>query len=235
MRTKIVYCAFAFGMLLLHGAASRASVTIDDFSTFQITSSGGSVEGPGILGSQRYAEAYSPTVNISSFVPGQLVAYNSDPVNWGTIFLSYDGGYQNANSYYYNGLGDADLTQGGINNIFRVAVTSAHNLGGTLTISVHNIGGFGSSLTVPLPTSAGNLDLPFADFQVDSLASHPVNFADAGFIQLTLGLYPGESYTIDSVITTVPEPGTISLIFMGGVAVFCWRGRNGVRSCFRRG
>ncbi len=119
-----------------------------------------------------------------------------------------------------------DLTQGGINDRFRINVTGATYGGGALSVTVRNINSFGSTIGVPLPSSPGVLDLRFADFQLGpSGVLHRVNFADVGYIQVRLGLYPGESYTFDSIVATVPEPSTAAVLLVAGATALCGRRR----------
>src|SRR5277367_1688862 len=118
---------------ILASAPCHAYVVIDSFQTTQ--TSAGIVSGPGMIGGVRQVQSYTPTANINSTLPNQLLATNPSSVNWGTLELQYDGNGFIPNGYNTDGLGDVDLTQGGVNNGFLIDVTSAHGTGGTISIS----------------------------------------------------------------------------------------------------
>jgi hypothetical protein len=230
--------AWPLAICLLLPTLTHADVTVDDFSTTQVISGlglsgSGYVSGPGILGTERDAEAYAPNIDINSTVPGQFLVSNAHPVNWGTVWLTYDGVDHNTSGSYLGGLGHVDLTQGGLNDRFRIPVTAATNRGGSLSITVRNINRYGSTISVPLPSSPEVLALPFASFQLRPGDLYPVNFADVGYIQVSLGLYPGESYSFDMVVATVPEPSMATLLLLAGSAALYGRGRAGTGHAFR--
>jgi hypothetical protein len=195
----------------------RGALVIDNFSTGQyvpglITGASGYVLGPGILGGERDTASYTPTVDINGSVPNHLRIFGAVPGYGGTTFLDYDGYNYSTSTFNNDGLGDVDLTQGGLNDRFRFDFTTANYAGGTLTMNVQNAGFVGSSISVPLPSSPGILDLPFAAFQTSS--SHPVNFADAGWVRVQLWLNYGDSYTLGS-ISAVPEPAVGAVLLIG--------------------
>lgn len=218
----------AFGLLL--NFPCFAAVVVDDFSTTQVLSGlglsgAGYVSGPGILGTERDAEAYAPSIDINSSVPNQFRAFNSHPENWGTIWLTYDGVDHSTSSSFLGGLGHLDLTQGGLNDRFRIALTAATIGGGSLSISVRNVNWFGSALTVTLPAAPAVLDLRFADFHVADLAHQLVDFADVGFLQISLAMNPGEAYTFGPIVATVPEPAASTLIPLAAAGILALRRR----------
>jgi len=44
-------------------------------------------------------------------------------------------------------------------------------------------------------------------------------------IRVRLEMYPGESYTFDSIVATVPEPSTVALLLLAGMAALRLRRR----------
>ena len=83
--------------------------------------------------------------------------------------------------------------------------TSASSVPATLTIDVKNFG-IGTALQVNLPQSPGILDVPFSSFPSSSV------FSTVGYINLHFEIHGTGSFTIDSIMTTVPEPSVLSLI-----------------------
>ena len=206
-------------MLLVCGR-SHGSILLDGFGTTQVLSdSQGTAVGPDIVGGERDTTA-GAMLDINSAIPGQaqmINPSNPNPDAWRSVVFTYDGVDGSVSTSSLNGLGDLDLTQGGVNDRFRLNVTSASHVAGTLTISVNSI--LAQNLVVPLPAAPGIWDLPFADFRgVPFGGTNAVNFADVGIIRFHFRIFPGESYTIDS-IAAVPEPST-GVLLLAGAGIF---------------
>jgi hypothetical protein len=143
------------------------------------------------VGGYRQIESINTSVYIGFPTSGllQVVSPYSPFGSAGSVELTYSGSFPGV----FNGLGHVDLTQGGINNGFSMNFTAANSSGGSLTIWLQNIAGVGSTATVPIPTSPGVLNVPFAAFQTDTDDgdTQPINFSDVGFIDLTLSLNNG--------------------------------------------
>jgi hypothetical protein len=102
----------------------------------------------------------------------------------------------------------------------RFVFTATTFIPATVTIDVKN-SGIGTALQLPLPATPGVLEVPFAEFP------SPAVFQTVGGINLHFELHDAGSFTIDTILATVPEPpGFMLLLSMASVTVlFPRRGR----------
>lgn len=217
---RLIYVLFFLFFSLF--ATAKAEVSLDEFSTTQIVwpNEQSCVTGPNIIGGERDIWGIlDGGVQINSVVSHQLHLHNQSTTNWTRTRIVYDGLDGDASSSYYNGLGNIDLTQGGQNDRFALDFTAISNSGGSVGISVFQVGFKGSEYTINLPTNAQTIYLPFDQFVVfDDDPWSPVDFSDAGNIELFFELFPGESCTVDSFYV-IPEPATILLVSLGGLMI----------------
>jgi PEP-CTERM motif len=224
---KIYQLAGAFFVLcpILSPATSIYDVTIDSFLAAQ--SAPGSVDtrstadGSDIIGGERDIISFL-SLSANGTVPGQLrIAYpdGSPMTGRAGTDVTYDGDDNNPSASSFAGLGSVDLTQGGLNDRFRLLVTSVSSTSATLTIDVNQIGR-SSTIQLNLPQTPGIWDIPFASFVRSPLVifSSGVDFHAVGYINFHFEMNQGESVTIDN-IAAVPEPSTISLMFLLGLGL----------------
>ena len=216
--------------------SSYGQITIDGYGYGQILPGSFSiinvsVSDGDILGGIRNVQTFAVSVFIDTPSANQFLAFNNSGAS-GSATLTYAG-----STGAFNGLGDVDLTQGGVNNCFSIDFTAANNKGGSLTLTAENIRFVGSTVTVPLPTSPGVLDIPFASFQIDSHVgdTQPVNFSDVGYIQETLQMNNGESYTMSPLEeSSVPEPSSALILISGVFTAACLKKRTRLLPNFLR-
>ena len=222
----IAYLMAAFSIRMSH-AASQADVIIDSFLTAQTASivigDRNTADGPGIIGGERDFVTFV-LMSANGIVPGQLHIASTGG-GGGDIF--YDGDDNDPSFSSFGGMGSIDLTQGGANDRFRFDFMSASSVPATLTIDVKNFG-IGTALQVNLPQSPGILDVLFSSFP-----SPPV-FSTVGYINLHFEIHGTGSFTIDSIITTVPEPSVHLLIVAAAFALRFVRTRLNCPSPFDR-
>ena len=119
-----------------------------------------------------------------------------------------------------------DLTQGEADQ-FWLNITNVTD-GMQLKMTVYSSDGALASATAPIQLSAGptSLSIPYVNFSQQVLGGTSVDFHHVGAIVLELDgtHYAGSDISISS-IQTVPEPSTLVLAAMGGVAFFGLRGR----------
>ena len=205
-------------------STQAAPITIDDFSTDQTVSAGGSgfVDDPGILGGQRdvIANGAGTTFNAA----GSAATMTATGSNF--VMLDYDGMDDNAGVSSFL-LGDIDLTAGGVNDRFFLNITS-------VTGSVQATVRVAESLTA---YSEGSFTVSAADlyaFAFTSLsnvgAGGDVTAAKRVFLRFNLD--QDEAVTIDNFYvgasgnqTTVPEPSTVALFGLGLFAVAALRNK----------
>jgi hypothetical protein len=84
--------------------------------------------------------------------------------------------------------------------------------------------GQGSRVTVNLPQTAGPFDVLFSSFQPVSPFS-PVNFHQVGYLNMTFAMDFGESLTLDSIVTTVPEPSALATFCAFGALLIVGRSK----------
>jgi hypothetical protein len=193
-------------LTLLSAAAAPGAVVIDSFVTPQeasiVIGDRNTADGPGIIGGERdFVTFLSLSADID--VDNQLRI--SGAGGGGDIF--YDGNDNDPSSFPFNGMGSIDLTQGGVNDRLRFVFTATTFIPATVTIDVKN-SGIGTALQVDLPATPGVLEVPFAEFP------SPAVFQTVGGINLHFALHDAGSFTIDTIVATVPEPTTSSLMLL---------------------
>ena len=215
--------ALCFAAALFNSQSSRGDIYIDGYSAGQflpgtingtpICTNGSASDGD-ILGYERNVQ----TCAIDALIGGGQVQIFEPPNDYGFITFTYAG-----LTGAYNGIGDIDLTQGGTNNCFSIGFSSINNGGGSLTITLRSVPLAGSTITVPLPTSPGPLNIHFGAFQtVAPAATHLVNFNDVGFIEWMVQLNPGASYTMGPVkVASAPNP-QLSITASGANLIVAW-------------
>jgi len=222
--------------ILLAGSASATPIVIDDFGTSQsVTVSGGlgplqsdgGVAASAIGGARNMrlsrVSGYGTdtlTANGGGFGLLDLSSAAADSVS---ARLTYDGGTDNVLTP--TGLGGVDLTSGGSNSLIRILARS--DLVAPLTITVYTDASNFSTAIVNLPgqgfgaTPFASLDIPFSSFLADSGSG--ADFHNIGAI--SIGIFganvPSLDAQLDSIVATVPEPGSLLLLAAGltGLAV----------------
>ncbi len=232
--------------IVLAGSASATPIVIDDFSNDQsLTVSGGNgplesaggVSASSAIGGARFmrlsrVSGYGTdtlTANGGGFGLLDLSSAAADAVS---ARITYDGGTDNVLTP--TGLGGVDLTSAGSNSVIQVLARS--DLVAPLTITVYTDGSNFSTAVVNLPGQGfGNtpftaIDIPFSSFLADSGTG--ANFQNVGAI--SVGIFGANVASLDaqldSIVATVPEPGTLLLFAagLGGLAV-TGRRRRGAR------
>ena len=211
---------FTATLLLLCPFMLRATpaidVLIDSFTTPQSAPGGADTrnvaDGGGILGGERDSISFL-TLSANGTVPGQLrVAFpNGLLTGRAGADITYDGVDGNPSYSYFGGLGSVDLTQGGVNDRFRFDITSVTG-SAILSIDVFSVN-HGSSIQLNLPNGPGLFDVPFSAFTAHgSPFAFPVDFHNVGYIDFHFNMAGGDAVVLDSIITTVPEPSSLTLI-----------------------
>ena len=197
-------------------ASSKADILIDSFSTSQSAPGGidtrNVADGSGIIGGERDIISYL-TLSANGTVANQLsVAFpNGLLTGRAGSDITYDGPDHDPSSSYFGGLGSVDLTQGGVNDRLRFDITSTANTSATLLITLCSVY-HGSSVQLNLPQTPGIFDVPFAWFQKLYFMPSPINLHNVGYIDFHFEMNSGDGVVMDSVITTVPEPATLTLM-----------------------
>jgi hypothetical protein len=204
---RILQCRTAVGVAAIFlslPAAAPAAVVIDSFVTPQeasiVIGDRNTADGPGIIGGERDFVTF---LELSADIDVDNQLRVSGAGGGGDIF--YDGNDNDPSSFPFNGMGSIDLTQGGVNDRLRLVFTSTTNIPATLTIDVKN-SGIGTALQVNLPATPGVLDLPFASFP------SPAVFQTVGGVNLHFSFHDAGSFTIDTILATVPEPTGLMLL-----------------------
>jgi hypothetical protein len=214
-------CIVLFIATLLLAPPARADVLIDAFVTPQsapgVVDSRNTTTGSDMIGGERDIWSYlSLSINIA--VPGQLHLAAPSFSSRGGAFLFYDGIDHDPSSSFFGGLGSVDLTQGGVNDRFRFEITAIASVSATMWIDVRSLSG-GSTVQVNLPSMPGTFDVPFASFTLAQPASQPVDFADVGFVQIWFAMGGKEYVTMDSIVTSVPEPSGVSFLALASLVL----------------
>lgn len=214
--------ALALGLTaLLPSEVKAIAIVIDDFtvpSTVTDITGGGSdtigpVAGAG-LGNGRLTTVESiagggsitAATQICSIGGGDCMSYNADSANQGLFSLEYDD------------IGGLDITDGGNNDLFRIATVSSE-AGGSFTITVNDTGVGSSSFTGTIPFLVGFNPQPpgqpspqFIDVLFTSFTG-TADLTDLDTITFDFGPFQaGEDLEFSFLTATsnnVPEPLTI--------------------------
>ena len=200
-------------------ASVRGNIFIDPFSGLQAAPGGvitfSTADNAGIIGTERdLISSGLALLSIDTAIPGQLqMMFRNDinPSGRASVNLTYDGNDNTARSGYFGGLGAIDLTQGGLNDRFRINLTSIINSPATLFFRVGQVQKSSTNF-MTLPTVAGSFDIPFSSFQHENLGvfPSPVDFHNVGYLELQFEYGSGQVIVIDS-IAAVPEPAATGL------------------------
>jgi hypothetical protein len=231
---------FGFLFALALGPRAEAIVVIDDFDTYSFLNVTGPPSGPASLfssyttsesiGGERdvfiertSANSGAVAMDISGSVLSQL-SYASAPSTSGNLRLVYDG-LDGLSALNPTGLGGVDLTQSGVNT--GVFLRSASDLGASITFTVYTDADRFSVVTVPI---AADPSFTFMDYYTDFTSFSPAgssggaSFTNVGAITLELnGSTAGTDVSIQTVVASVPEPGSCFLIFAAGMALLLRR------------
>jgi hypothetical protein len=222
-------------VLLATVCSASGDITIDSFSGAQGAPGGtptiNYAISSGVVGGERDMIGSSlAAVSIDQAIPGQLqMAFRNDinPSGLADVDLTYAGTDYSASGNYLGGLGSIDLTQGGLNDRFQIAITSIAPSPVTLFIRVMQVQE-SSTNSIVLPQNPGVVDVPFSSFVHEGLGIFPagVDFHNVGSMEFYFEYGGGQTAAIDS-ITVVPEPPTASL-FLLAIASSGWfiRSRN---------
>jgi large repetitive protein len=233
----LLFCSL-FSLVLCPSA--EAIVVIDDFDTYSYLNVTGPPAGPASLfstytttesiGGERdvfiertSANSGAVAMDISGSVASQL-SYASAPSTSGNLLLVYDG-TDGLNTLNPIGLGGVDLTQLGANT--GVFLRSASDLGASITFTIYTDADHFSVVTMPI---AADPSFTFTDYYTDFTSfsaagvSGGADFTNVGAISLSLnGSTAGTDVSIETVVASVPEPGSCFLIFTAGMAVLLRR------------
>lgn len=210
---------FLISILAVAGSA-HGNILIDSFSGPQ-SAPGGSItlstaDNAGIIGGERdLIGSGLAVVSIDAAFPGQLqMAFRNDinPAGRADVNFTYDGNDNTASSGYLGGLGSLDLTEGGLNDRFRITISSITSAPATLFFRVAQVS-MSSTNSIILPQTPGTVDILFSSFTHEDLGifPSPVDFHHVGYLELQFEYGSGQAITIDS-ISAVPEPSTSSLL-----------------------
>lgn len=115
-----------------------------------------------------------------------------------------------------------DLMQGDTNGFLGFEIDAWHsssNVNATLSVEVYALTGSTDFVTISWPASATYVtyQIPFSAFGNIAMSE----WTNVGSVRLTLDV-DGEDFQgrIDEIRTTIPEPGTISLLLLGGGMIF---------------
>jgi hypothetical protein len=157
------------------------------------------------------------SMDVSQSLASQL-SYASAPFTSGNLLLVYDG-MDNSSILNPTGLGGIDITQSGVNT--GIFLRSASDLGSSITFSIYTDADRWSMLTMPI---AANPSFAFTDYfatfttftNMGSMGG--ADFMNVGAISLLLdGSTAGTDVSIETVVATVPEPGSCLLLFSAGL------------------
>ena len=216
--------ALKWGLFLIPvlpvGGTARGDILIDSFSGPQ-SAPGGSItfstaDNAGIIGGERdLIGSGLAVVSIDTAIPGQLQMTFRNDINPGgraSVNFTYDGNDNTASAGYLGGLGSVDLTQGGLNDRFRITLSSTTSAPATLFFRVAQVL-MSSTNAIVLPQTSGTVEIPFSSFRHEDAGvfPSPVDFHHVGYLELQFEYGSGPAITIDS-IAAVPEPSTSSLL-----------------------
>jgi hypothetical protein len=234
--------------LVLGGSPGQAlavvgsGVPIDTFDTPQGPLVGGSgaptsITGSGILGGERDVTFNDDSnVNESTFnISGGILSMAFGDTTGGDegFNLSWDG-LDDSGSNDNDGLGGVDLTLGGADRVRIRVLRSDEAFFGSVLVFSGSGGGDFSRATFDYPVTQTPVDVivPFTSFVTTSgTGADFADFADAGFVGIGVGDfsanvdqdsqtdgYQGPRLEI-ALIETVPEPATMTLLALGGLAL----------------
>lgn len=220
--------------------AGSVVTTLDSFNTTQqlvsanfpgSTPASSSLAAPEAVGGERdiFVDATAGIIGISAnpvLNPG-LLLFTADPLANGTRVVTYDGADGNAQTLTNTGLSNFDLTGGGA-NAFRFSIGG--EAGTQLIVRVFS-GANSSIRTVNIPTTTTeDLDIPFADFTVNSGTG--ADFAAVGAIQFEVTGPDASDAVVDSFSTIAPTTFTRNIANLSpmsiGNQVFADRNNNGL-------
>ncbi len=224
------------GLVLLSTVcSSNGDITIDSFSGTQSAPGGiptiNYAISSGVIGGERdMIGSGLANVSIDQAIPGQLqMAFRNDinPFGLADVDLTYAGTDFSASGNYLGGLGSIDLTQGGLDDRFRIVITSIAPTPVNLFIRVMQVQK-SSTNSIVLPQNSGVVDILFSSFVHEGLSVFPagVDFHNVGALEFYFEYGSGQTVTIDSIMA-VPEPPTASLLLLA-IATSGWfiRSRN---------
>jgi hypothetical protein len=222
-------------VLLATVCSSNGDITIDSFSGTQ-SAPGGTPTinyaiSSGVIGGERdMIGSGLANVSIDQAIPGQIqMAFRNDinPSGLADVDLTYAGTDYSASGNYLGGLGSIDLTQGGLDDRFRIVITSIAPNPVNLFIRIMQVQK-SSTNSIVLSQNPGVVDIPFSSFVHEGLGIFPagVDFHNVGSMEFYFEYGNGQTVTIDSIMV-VPEPPTASLLLLA-IATLGWliRSRN---------
>jgi hypothetical protein len=216
--------AFSIAMLLFSASSPliRADIVIDDFNpalalTVTLPGNGSSNTGTAVGGGRDYFGTKSGLLNASMEASGGLGTLSTDALTTSTGTMQYDGTAGSVVNVF--GLGGLDLTQGGVNDQFQLAI-GVDRPGFQATLAVWTGGNlFTTNFIVP-QGSPTNFFIPFASFG-------GANFGNVGAIELRLntGFTPvAEADFSITAFNAIPEPASSCLLILGlGLTSLCRR------------
>jgi len=213
-------CGLIVISILAAAGSAHGDILIDSFSGPQ-SAPGGSItfstaDNAGIIGGERdLISSGLAVVSIDTAIPGQLqMAFRNDinPAGRASVNFTYDGNDNTASSGYLGGLGSLDLTEGGLNDRFRITISSIMSAPATLFFRVAQVS-MSSTNFIVLPQTPGTVEIPFSSFRHEALGifPSPVDFHHVGYLELQFEYGSGQAITIDG-IAAVPEPSTSLLL-----------------------
>lgn len=204
------------------GLATAAPITIDDFSANQFVDdvSPGTVDDAGILGGERDVVANSAGTSFNA-AGGSATAGATGGSHF--VLLSYDGDDDNPGNVFY-GLGNADLTGGGMNDRFLLDVTAVTGTVELNSFAFEDASNFSQGFHSI--TTAGLFEIPFASLATGGSGA---DFAGLERLAFRFDFDINESITLNSISTgasrmqPVPEPSSAALFGLGLCALAAWR------------